>query len=74
MNIVLTKAEWVHLGVGKVSFDNTKLIENIRTVVQTLMRDKPSDAKGEYLKTFSISPTMGVGVKVDVKELVNTSI
>ncbi|WP_001188790.1 50S ribosomal protein L1 [Leptospira interrogans] len=64
----------VHLGVGKVSFDNTKLIENIRTVVQTLRRDKPSDAKGEYLKTFSISPTMGVGVKVDVKELVNTSI
>ncbi|TGJ98722.1 50S ribosomal protein L1 [Leptospira langatensis] len=64
----------VHLGVGKVSFDHTKLVENIRTVVQTLLRDKPSDAKGDYLKTFSVSPTMGAGVKVDVKELVNTSI
>ncbi|MGJ4745083.1 50S ribosomal protein L1 [Leptospira sp. SA-E8] len=64
----------VHLGVGKVSFDQTKLVENIRTVVQTLLRDKPSDAKGDYLKTFSVSPTMGAGVKVDVKELVNTSL
>lgn len=64
----------VHLGVGKVSFDQTKLVENIRTVVQTLLRDKPSDAKGDYLKTFSVSPTMGAGVKVDIKELVNTSI
>ncbi|MFB5649298.1 50S ribosomal protein L1 [Leptospira wolffii] len=64
----------VHLGVGKVSFEPNKLVENIRTVVQTLLRDKPSDAKGDYLKTFSVSPTMGAGVKVDVKELVNTSL
>ncbi|PJZ68756.1 50S ribosomal protein L1 [Leptospira perolatii] len=64
----------VHLGVGKVSFDQAKLVENIRTVVQTLLRDKPSDAKGDYLKTFSVAPTMGVGIKVDVKELVNSSV
>ncbi|EQA45764.1 ribosomal protein L1 [Leptospira broomii serovar Hurstbridge str. 5399] len=64
----------VHLGVGKVSFDQTKLVENIRTVVQTLLRDKPSDAKGDYLKTFAVSPTMGAGIKVDVKELVNSAV
>ncbi|TGK12248.1 50S ribosomal protein L1 [Leptospira fluminis] len=64
----------VHLGVGKVSFDQTKLVENIRTVVQTLLRDKPSDAKGDYLKTFAVSPTMGAGIKVDVKELVNSAL
>ncbi|EPG73975.1 ribosomal protein L1 [Leptospira fainei serovar Hurstbridge str. BUT 6] len=64
----------VHLGVGKVSFDQAKLVENIRTVVQTLLRDKPSDAKGDYLKTFAVSPTMGAGIKVDVKELVNSAV
>ena len=63
----------IHLGVGKVSFDKAKLSDNIKSVVAAVMKDKPSDAKGEYLKTFSISATMGVGVKVDVKELVNTT-
>ncbi len=63
----------VHLGVGKVSFPTEKLQENIHAVIQALMKDKPSDAKGEYLKSLSIAATMGVGVKVDVKELVNAT-
>lgn len=62
----------IHLGVGKVSFENGKLIENIRAVIATLMKDKPSDAKGEYLKNLSVSATMGMGVKIDTKELVNS--
>lgn len=62
----------IHLGVGKVSFDKQKLIENITTVVATLFKDRPSDAKGDYLKNFAVSATMGIGVKVDAKELANS--
>ncbi|MCB1140815.1 MAG: 50S ribosomal protein L1 [Leptospiraceae bacterium] len=62
----------IHLGVGKTSFDNQKLVENVRTVIASLMKDKPSDAKGEFLKNLAVSATMGIGVKVDVKELVNS--
>jgi large subunit ribosomal protein L1 len=63
----------IHLGVGKVSFPPEKLAENVKAVVAALMKDKPSDAKGEYLKNLAISATMGIGVKVDVKELINTA-
>jgi len=61
----------IHLGVGKISFDDSKLVENVKAVVAALMKDKPSDAKGEYLKNLALSATMGIGVKVDVKELVS---
>ena len=62
----------IHLGVGKVSFDKQKLVENITAVVATLFKDRPSDAKGDYLKNFAVSATMGIGVKVDSKELANS--
>jgi large subunit ribosomal protein L1 len=62
----------IHLGVGKTSFDQVKLIENVKAVIAALMKDKPSDAKGDYLKNLAVSATMGIGVKVDVKELVNS--
>lgn len=62
----------IHLGVGKVSFSNDQLMDNVRSVIAGLLRDKPSDAKGEYVKKLSVSATMGRGVKVDVKELVNS--
>lgn len=64
----------IHLGIGKVSFDVPKLVENIKSVIAAIMKDKPSDAKGEYLKMLAISATMGMGVKVDVKELVNSNL
>jgi large subunit ribosomal protein L1 len=64
----------VHLGVGKISFSNDQLFDNVKAVVAGLMKDKPSDAKGEYLKGLAVSATMGHGVKVDVKEIVNTVI
>jgi len=62
----------IHLGVGKVSFETSKLCENVRAVVTTLIKDKPSDAKGEFLKSLSVSATMGIGVKVDIKEIVHS--
>jgi large subunit ribosomal protein L1 len=62
------------LGVGKISFDKVKLVENVRAVVTALMKDKPSDAKGDYLKNLAVSATMGVGVKIDSKEIINSVI
>lgn len=59
----------VHMGIGKVSFDATKLQENLKAVYQAILRDKPSDAKGEYIKSFYLSPTMGPGIRVNYRSL-----
>jgi large subunit ribosomal protein L1 len=55
----------VHTSVGKVSFGPEKLLQNISTVMDTLMRLKPSAAKGMYLRGIAISTTMGPGVQID---------
>jgi large subunit ribosomal protein L1 len=60
------KAGVIHAGVGKVSFDEAKLVENIRAFVEAVTRAKPAGAKGTYMKKVSISSTMGPGVSVDV--------
>ena len=54
-----------HVPVGKVSFDNEKLVENYAALYTEILRVKPSSAKGKYVKSISISSTMGPGVKVD---------
>lgn len=59
----------VHAGVGKASFDEKALIENIHAFVDAINKAKPSGAKGTYLKKCALSSTMGVGVKVDVASL-----
>ncbi len=58
------KAGVVHAGVGKASFDEGKLVENVRAMVDAVNRAKPTGAKGTYLKKISISSTMGAGVSV----------
>ena len=60
------KAGVVHAGVGKVSFDDAKLVENIRAFIGAVSRAKPSGAKGTYVKKIALSSTMGPGVSVDV--------
>jgi large subunit ribosomal protein L1 len=55
----------VHLVIGKASFDDRKLLENYAAVVEELVRAKPSAAKGRYLRSITITSTMGPGVKVD---------
>lgn len=55
----------VHLGVGKVSMDNAAVAENIRTFVAELLRKKPSDLKGEFVKSIYICSAMGPGVCLD---------
>ena len=60
------KAGVIHAGVGKVSFDDGKLAQNIRAFVDAVSRAKPAGAKGTYLKKVSLSSTMGPGVSVDI--------
>ncbi|HEU5140680.1 MAG TPA: 50S ribosomal protein L1 [Bacillales bacterium] len=55
----------VHVPVGKVSFEENKLVENFNTVVDTLIKSKPAASKGVYLKNMAVSSTMGPGVKVN---------
>jgi large subunit ribosomal protein L1 len=56
----------VHAGVGKASFDDAKLVENIRAFVSAVSAAKPTGAKGTYMKKISLSSSMGPGVTVDV--------
>jgi large subunit ribosomal protein L1 len=60
------KAGIVHAGVGKTSFGEDALVENIRAFVDAISRAKPSGAKGTYIKRISLSSTMGPGVRVEV--------
>jgi len=61
----LDKTANVHVSVGKVSFDIEKLYENLATLMEAIMKAKPSAAKGIYIKRITLASTMGPGVKVD---------
>ena len=61
------RAGVVHAGVGKVSFDESKLVENIRVFVGAVQKAKPAGAKGTYMKSISLSSTMGPGITVSVE-------
>jgi len=60
------KAGVIHAGIGKVSFTEGKLAENIRAFVEAVSKARPTGAKGTYLKKVSLSSTMGPGVSVDI--------
>src|SRR3954470_4736967 len=55
----------IHVPIGKASFEDVKLVENFNTVFETLLKVKPSAAKGTYMKNVTVASTMGPGVKVD---------
>ena len=61
------KAGVVHAGIGKTSFDEAKLVENVRAFVNAVSRAKPAGAKGTYMKKVAISSTMGPGVSINVE-------
>jgi large subunit ribosomal protein L1 len=60
------KAGVIHAGIGKVSFSDEKLAENVRAFVEAVSKAKPAGAKGAYLKKVSLSSTMGPGVALDL--------
>jgi large subunit ribosomal protein L1 len=57
----------IHSAVGKTSFENNALVDNIKTFFNQVMKDKPSDAKGNYIKSVHISSSMGPGIKINHK-------
>ena len=63
------KAGNIHVPIGKVSFEDAKLVENFKTIADTLLKVKPSAAKGTYMKNVTVASTMGPGVRVDVSTL-----
>ena len=63
------KAGIVHAGVGKVSFDESALAENVKAFVSAIIRAKPSGAKGTYVRRVALSSTMGPSVRLDVAKL-----
>jgi large subunit ribosomal protein L1 len=60
----------VHSSVGKVSFEGGKIRENAHELIQTLIKMKPSAAKGTYIKSIYLSSTMSPGIQVDAKSVV----
>ncbi|MGI6361311.1 MAG: 50S ribosomal protein L1 [Bacillota bacterium] len=64
----LDKAANVHCRIGKASFEQKQLLENYLTLVDTLIKVKPAAAKGQYIKSITLSSTMGPGVKVDLSK------
>ncbi|MCZ8323388.1 MAG: 50S ribosomal protein L1 [Novosphingobium sp.] len=65
------KAGIIHSAVGKVSFDQGKLVENIKAFADAVVKAKPTGAKGTYVQKIAISSTMGPGVKVDPSSVLN---
>jgi len=63
----LDKAGQILAPIGKVSFDEQKLAENLRALIEALVRAKPAAAKGVYLKSAALSSTMGPGVKLNLQ-------
>ena len=61
----------VAVSIGKVSFDDEKLLGNLDAFVSLILKSKPSVVKGEYVKNISISTTMGPGIKIDANEFKN---
>ncbi len=64
------KAGNVHSTVGKASFEENKLVDNVNMFINTIMRAKPTSAKGQYLKGVVISTTMGPSVRIDTSEAI----
>ena len=60
----------IHAGIGKVSFDAKKLAENANELIQTLIKLKPSSAKGTYVKGISLSSTMSAGIQIDKSTII----
>ncbi|MGO4389550.1 50S ribosomal protein L1 [Microvirga sp. 2YAF29] len=65
------KAGIVHAGIGKASFGEDKLVENIKAFADAVSKAKPSGAKGTYIQRIAVSSTMGPGVKVDPSSVLN---
>jgi large subunit ribosomal protein L1 len=62
----LDKTSIVHVAVGKTSFEEQKLLENLTAIIEAVVKAKPSGAKGQYIKSIFLTTTMGPSVKLDL--------
>jgi large subunit ribosomal protein L1 len=69
----LDRAAIIHVPVGKVSFEDNRLVENLTAIVDAVVKAKPSGAKGQYVKTAYLTTTMGPGINLDLKTTLTMS-
>jgi len=69
----LDRTAIIHLPIGKLSFDKDKLLENLAASVEAIVRARPSGAKGQYIRSASLSTSMGPGFKLDISSLLAVS-
>ncbi len=69
----LDRTAIIHVSIGKISFDADKLLDNLTAMIETVVRAKPSGAKGQYVKTASLTTTMGPGIRLDLKTTLSLS-
>jgi large subunit ribosomal protein L1 len=62
----LDRTAIIHLAIGKISFDKDKLLENLAAVVEAIVKAKPSGVKGQYIRSASLSTSMGPGFKLNI--------
>ena len=69
----LDRTAIIHLPLGKVSFEDDKLMDNLTAVVEAVVKATPSGAKGQYIRSASLATTMGPGIKLDLKPTLSLS-
>lgn len=67
----LDKSNIIHCVIGKASFESDKLIENFKTLMEAVVKAKPSSSKGQYLKSVTLTTTMGPGIKVNTQKVLD---
>ncbi len=63
----------IHLAIGKISFETDKLVENLAAALEAIVKAKPSGSKGQYIKSATISTSMGPGIPLDLKSALSTA-
>ena len=67
----LDKSNIIHTVIGKASFSEEQLSENLKTLIDAIVKARPSSLKGQYIKSVSLAPTMGPGVKISTAKFVS---
>jgi large subunit ribosomal protein L1 len=63
----------IHMGLGKVSFETDKLVDNLSTAIEAIIKAKPSGAKGQYIKRATIATSMGPGIRLDLRSVLSSA-
>jgi large subunit ribosomal protein L1 len=69
----LDRTSIIHVPIGKASFEESKLLENLISLIEAVLKARPSGAKGQYLKSATLKTTMGPGIKLDLKSVAASS-